>query len=495
MKVVISIILFLIIVSFLIGIKIAAKKYKEELQTIKKQEYVAYKYLPLGLLIIDINPKWLDKKTNYNILQIYGKKDYSKRLRYHEAEKITLGVLVVLIALLVSFILSIKQVSSINNQSLVRPNYGEGDQQYIYTYELALGDDTKTKTIDIIVPELKPNETQANEVLQQVAHELPTMILGENTSLDYVNQPLNLPKKYKNTAILLDWKSNDTSLLLDTGEIRYNNLSHNGDRVQLEVTLTYYDYSYHKSLDLMLYNKVLTSQEKINYAIEQIESNLSRKHLDDNNIQSITLLESIEPYDIKVKWYKGDRGIQIISIIIGGLCIGLAFYFLKEYEIRKLLAQRNMLLLLELPNLINKITLLVNAGMTFNRAWYKIATDYRKSIKKSGQPSILYEEMLITIQDMEKGMSELNAYTLFGERCKIPEILRFTSIVTQNIKKGSDMLVNVLQQQSKEAWLIRQDFAKRKGEKASTKLILPMGIMFIAIIMIVMTPAVITLKL
>lgn len=46
-----------------------------------------------------------------------------------------------------------------------------------------------------------------------------------------------------------------------------------------------------------------------------------------------------------------------------------------------------------------------------------------------------------------------------------------------------------LQGQANEAWEVRKNVAKKEGEKASSKLLLPMGIMFMIIIIIVMLPA------
>ena len=142
------------------------------------------------------------------------------------------------------------------------------------------------------------------------------------------------------------------------------------------------------------------------------------------------------------------------------------------------------------PECIIKLTLLLNAGMTLSRAWKRISKDYYDEVSKdTTKKNYLYEEMLETLQELSNGVSEVKAYEHFGNRCKIPEMMRFTTVIIQNIKKGNDTLVAALQNQANEAWDVRKNEAKKSGEKASSKLLIPMGIMFVIIIMIVMMPA------
>jgi len=55
-------------------------------------------------------------------------------------------------------------------------------------------------------------------------------------------------------------------------------------------------------------------------------------------------------------------------------------------------------------------------------------------------------------------------------------------------------LVPLLKLQSNECWQLRKNMAKRLGEEASTKLVLPLMIMFVGILIIVILPAVMQLR-
>jgi tight adherence protein C len=84
-------------------------------------------------------------------------------------------------------------------------------------------------------------------------------------------------------------------------------------------------------------------------------------------------------------------------------------------------------------------------------------------------------------------------YEDFARRCRTIEVSRFVSIIIQNIKKGNDELALILRVISNESLNTRKNIAKKLGEEASAKMIIPMMIMFLAIILIVSTPAVLSL--
>lgn len=147
--------------------------------------------------------------------------------------------------------------------------------------------------------------------------------------------------------------------------------------------------------------------------------------------------------------------------------------------------KRRLSLQLEFPDFINKLTLLVNAGMTISKAWEKIATDNTKN-------SPLYNEMTYALAEIKAGKPEAVAYEEFGRRCKVKEIVRFVSIIILNLKKGGADVVPILKVQGMECWEMRKALAKRVGEEASTKILIPLMIMFVGIIIIVATPAILS---
>ncbi|AEV69400.1 type II secretion system F family protein [Acetivibrio clariflavus] len=172
---------------------------------------------------------------------------------------------------------------------------------------------------------------------------------------------------------------------------------------------------------------------------------------------------------------------------IFALIVLVISFFLPDNELDNKIKERRTSIQLDFPDFLNKLTLLINAGMTVTRAWEKIVTDSKKD-------SVLYEELSLTIADIRSGKPEILAYEDFAKRCKIPEITKFVSVVVQNMKKGNSEMVSILRLQAAECWEMRKRTAKRLGEELSTKLLFPMMIMFMAILIIVAAPAIFAMR-
>ena len=89
---------------------------------------------------------------------------------------------------------------------------------------------------------------------------------------------------------------------------------------------------------------------------------------------------------------------------------------------------------------------------------------------------------------MNNGVSEVDAYTEFGTRCTSPEIKKFTSTIVQGLVKGNRELVEMIKQQSREIWDAKRQRVKQEGEKAASKLLIPICIMFVGVLIMIIVP-------
>ena len=178
----------------------------------------------------------------------------------------------------------------------------------------------------------------------------------------------------------------------------------------------------------------------------------------------------------------GDTTTAIMFIIfslVGLFGLGFALDSTLDGKITK---RRNEISL-EFPEFVNKLTLLVNAGMTISKAWEKVVTDNKKT-------NVLYDELKRASAEISAGKPESVAYEDFAKRCKIKEIMKFVSVIVLNLKKGGAEVVPTLKMQGDECWEARKATAKRLGEEASSKIMLPLMMMFIGVIIIVAFPAI-----
>lgn len=174
------------------------------------------------------------------------------------------------------------------------------------------------------------------------------------------------------------------------------------------------------------------------------------------------------------------------SFLIFACSLIISVLYFVDFELKKRINDRRRAIQVDFPDFLNRLILLVNAGMTISRAWEKAVSD-------SNRTSPLYDELRKVLAEIRSGKPELRAYADFAKRCSTPEITRFVSVMIQNIRKGNSELVSILRVQSNDCWQMRKNLAKKLGEEASTKMIFPLMLMFTGILLIVITPAIITL--
>lgn len=167
--------------------------------------------------------------------------------------------------------------------------------------------------------------------------------------------------------------------------------------------------------------------------------------------------------------------------------------FLWNRKQNEKLCERENQLLLDYPELVNKIMLLLSAGLTIRGCFERLCEEYKDRLRKGGECRYAYEEIRVSFQEMKHGVSEPEAVEAFGKRCRQLPYLRFSSIINQNIRKGSEDLTRLLEVEAMEAFEKRKEAVKVMGETAGTKLLLPMVLMLGVVMAIIIVPAFMTM--
>lgn len=179
-----------------------------------------------------------------------------------------------------------------------------------------------------------------------------------------------------------------------------------------------------------------------------------------------------------------------LGLFIGAITNDILYAFLAiaataaiiaslDMDVNNAIEKKRDEILSDYPDVLSKLTLLVNAGMIIREAWTKVAYTSNRA---------LYKEMQTTSEEMHNGVSDMDAFYNFAQRCAIKEIRKFASILTQNIQKGGAELALSLKAMNEESWEEKKHRAKRKGETAGSKLMIPMMIMFVGILLMVIVP-------
>jgi tight adherence protein C len=170
-------------------------------------------------------------------------------------------------------------------------------------------------------------------------------------------------------------------------------------------------------------------------------------------------------------------GLGVFGAIIAPLLM------LKELDTQ--IRKKQQQIIMELPEILNTIVLLVNAGETVQKAWIRSLQAKRRNEVMSP----LFKEMDITVRELEMNLSFSKVMEDFSKRCAMHEVSLFTSSLMLNYKRGGNDFVHALQGMSQELWKRRKSVSRTLGEEASSKLVFPMVLIFAVVMVIVAAPA------
>ncbi|WP_091231796.1 type II secretion system F family protein [Fontibacillus panacisegetis] len=174
---------------------------------------------------------------------------------------------------------------------------------------------------------------------------------------------------------------------------------------------------------------------------------------------------------------------EITGIVIGGILSVLLPAALIN-DLHRKVVKREQAIHLELPELLNKLVLLVGAGSTVQQAIRQCLDR-----KQEEEQHPLYGELFRMQRELEGGYSFQQALEGFSKRCGVQEVSAFTTAVLLNYRRGGNDFVLALRDLSHSLWDKRKSVSKTLGEQASSKLIFPLVLIFLIIVILVGAPA------
>lgn len=370
------------------------------------------------------------------------------------------------------------QTSNLVNNRITRASY-QGDTLLVKL--LAAAGESK-KEIALEVAPIKYSQKQAEDMFQEMEKLLEGDMLAQNTSYDEVRSNLYFPNSLEGYPVEISYELDNYEYLDLDGTIKNQSLKE-AVIVNIEVTLRYEAYEREFNIPVTVCPKEYTKEESLFQAVEQA---IEQSDKDQAEKKDLVLPDEVRDTPITYTEIKDTGENTLFFLVIG---TGILLFLLKDRELVKEVEKRRQTLLLEYPEFISKFTLLTGAGMPVKAALKKLAMDYKKNQKSKGFRNITYEELLVTIYEMESGVLEETAYKHFGKRCEIPQYVKFSGLLIQNLKKGSKDMVATLEQEVKETFEERKSIGRRLGEEAGTKLLLPMMLMLGIVMILIIVPA------
>ncbi len=447
-----------------------------------------------GKIIKAILPNSTELQTKYR--QIYGDTDVSKHVTGHQ-EKVLKRYKQILLGIVAFAIIGIINSGIDKSEifNITRPEYGKSPMAKSVKVEATYGKSKVSENFDILIKPTLLTEDEKEKRLNDCANQLEYKIKNQNNDLSNVTKDLNLATFDKETGVKIRWASDAPDFVDDSGKVvpiglllgpqsspnlgvqpsqavtLTANLEIDGKRLEREIKVTVVESS--QEADIM---KALATR------LTDIKSQLSQS-------QGGEAVDLYKNYGrgTKLEW-RGYTPSYTAEILFVGLLILIIVYFDKYGKIDKEIKQRKEQIVKELPEFVDKLVLLLNAGVVVNTALVKMAEDYERNKNPSDKKEI-FEELSIINQKMKNtNTSLIEELVKLSERLGTKGLMRLVAIIRENINKGST-LAEKLEIEGELLWQTRKKQVEELGRLADTKLVVPLMVLLCVLIVVTIMPA------
>ncbi len=470
----------LIISAILILMLITRSKNTQYYKNLDKKEHPLKSFYPAAAFLYGKYIRLFGKKTKpetaAKIKMLCVKENISEEYFLFMLKKIS-SILAILAAIgMLGIMVCASALSADNTKTLERNDYGKG--QTSYELDVEAGDIKETVQIDLDA--VAHTEEEIDEIFESSYESIKKEMLGENESADNVSKPLNFITEYN--GIDISWESGSPDIVNYDGEAKLEN----GNEAAVNI---FAEFSMEGVSEIYAMPITVTAEEQdekeklVNEILESIE--------EENDIHEKEVVLPKEADGKKLTFKKAEEHNAGIFLVLGIAAV-LIIAFGYEKTLDKKLKQRKEQMLLDFTEIVSKLSLLYEAGLSILKAWERIVEEHEAACSEE---HFAYREMAMTLKKIKSGASEREAYYEFGKRCGLHPYLRLGNILEQNLSKGTKGIKLLLKQEVEDAFEQRKKIALKRGEEASTKLIFPMVIMLIIVIAIIAVPALMSMQL
>ncbi len=368
---------------------------------------------------------------------------------------------------------------------LKRAGPGQGETTYdILVSGLDRGNGNRKIPVRIPVRERQYGEEEVKELFQRIQPELIKQMLGENETLEEVRGDLNLKSSLGDYGLRISWESDNPQVIDSFGIVHNEEIPEEGEQVWLRARVTdgYHEDRY--EFKVTVYPASLTQEEKLAANFLQWIDQMDGKQLTEDRL----LLPSVYEGN-RMTYFQSEKADYRVLPVLGVLLAAL-LYIKEEFDKKSQAKIREQQLLFDYSEVVSKLVVYIGAGLTVRGAWERIAAGYKEAVKqrkRSVRPA--YEEMVKTAGQIGSGQSEGRAYSEFGRRCGLQAYIKLSALLEQSQKNGSRQLRQALELEMVSAFEQRKNLAKKLGEEAGTKLLLPLFMMLGVVMVMIVVPA------
>lgn len=376
---------------------------------------------------------------------------------------------------------------SLNDKNqIIRGSPGSRDGEVELT--LDAGDVLQSYDMSVQIPAVGITGEEAEEYFVQAMKEIEQTFFAEGETAERVTASVHMNTSYADGLVKAEWSLDHYDAVDIDGKIVADAIGENGVMVQATAELSCGDYKEEYVFSFMVYPPLLSEEEQILKEVQSaIEEEGTRK-----GEEYFTLPSEVN--GISLKWSEKKQHL-VWKVLFFEITILILLRFVMLERQRTSAKERKDQMLLDYSDVVCKLLILLGSGMTLKQAWNRISAQYAdKRQKNEIGKRYIYEEIMITNHAMLDGENERSAYQKFGERTDLASYQRLIRILLQNLQTGSRGICQLLEQEAETAMEERKALARKLGEEAGTKMLLPLMLMLGIVIAVIMVPALLSFK-
>lgn len=365
--------------------------------------------------------------------------------------------------------------------SLPRNSYGGTDAHYDLIVEGLSDGETE---LCLPVQARRYTDSEFAAAADRCMEKLPLAILNGNASLVEIRGRLDLPAFFPEEGLSASYLSSDPSLLDSYGGVNNATLA---APAEVTLTVTLRDSPTREGLQFLLPLTILPPA--MDPTAQRTRDFLSYLNAEDQRQATAPALSLPREYKGHPLRYREKKRHEARIFLLLGAVAALLFLLKERQDSAAKASARREQLLLDYPELVSKLLVLLGAGMNARNALLSIAADYSAEQRAKPAPRPAYEELTAALLLLRAGESESRMYRAFGRACGLRQYMKLASLLEQNQRTGVAALRNILSAEMTLAWEERKNLARRLGEEAGTRLLLPLFLMLLVVMIVMVVPA------
>ena len=333
------------------------------------------------------------------------------------------------------------------------------------------------------VPAAVLSEKQKKKKLSAFAEQLPDQVAPANRDgTRVVTGNLDLPKIDTDTGIEMRWESSDPAVLSEEGKLNVLPLESEGEMITLSVTLTLESISRQTSFEVYAGNVPESYDASVRNQIHSVVDQLS----DVSEGKTVTLPEE-SAGGMKLKWSRRENS-HAVLILSAGILLLFCIYAGRYDRARKNAKKYQEYVAADFPVVVDKLVLLLNSGLTVFSALMRISSDYAEE-EASDRSPIAAEIAEIGRRVQSTNSSVIEEWKQFAIRMESSDILRFCTILEDNMSKGSELSMK-LENESEELRELRKKNIQQYIRMIDSRMMIPMMLMLCSLVLVTVAPVI-----